>query len=262
MNFVVLTIFPEMFRSFLNYGIIRRAIEQGQISAEAVNLRDFALDRHSMTDDRPYGGGCGMVMKPEPLAGAIRSIQDRLPGAGTVLLSPQGRPFDQVLAEQMAGFESMVLVCGRYEGVDERICQNQIDYEVSIGDVVLTGGELPAMMIIEAITRLIPGVLGGHDSAEKESFTDGLLEHAHYTRPGCFEGESVPDVLLSGNHRNIESWRLENAVIRTFLKRPDLLKNRSLKPIEVEILKKWQRDLADLIEAQSLCRPGSSSGGQ
>jgi len=198
MNFAVLTIFPEMFGPFWAHGIIRRAIEHKRIFTSTVNIRDYARDRHQVTDDRPYGGGSGMIMKPGPLAGAIRAATRKMPAAGTVLLTPQGRPFDQDMAKELASLEGLILVCGRYEGVDERICHDLIDYEISIGDFVLTGGELAAMIIIDAVTRLIPGTLGGECAAEKDSFANGLLEHAHYTRPRIFEGREVPEVLLSG----------------------------------------------------------------
>jgi len=261
MNFVVLTIFPDMCRPFWEYGIVRRAIEGGQITAEAMDIRDFAHDRHRTTDDRPYGGGCGMVMKPEPLAESLRSVKDRLPGARTVLLSPQGRPFDQEMAASLAREKGLVLVCGRYEGIDERFC-HLVDDEVSLGDFVLTGGELGAMMIVDAVTRLLPGVLGGEDSAAYDSFSDGLLEHAHFTRPNDFEGETVPEVLLSGNHGEIEKWRHESALIRTFLKRQDLLHDRRLTPGEIDLLKKWHRDLEHILHAQSVCGTDPPSGGQ
>jgi len=261
MNFVVLTIFPDMCRPFWEHGIVRRAIEGGQITAEAVDIRDAAHDRHRTTDDRPYGGGCGMVMKPEPLAASLRSVKERLPRARTVLLSPQGRPFDQEMAAVFAREKGLVLVCGRYEGIDERFC-HLVDDEVSLGDFVLTGGELGAMVIIDAVTRLLPGVLGGEDSAAYDSFADGLLEYAHFTRPYDFEGETVPDVLLSGNHGEIEKWRHESALIRTFLKRRDLLHGRQLTPGEIDLLKKWHRDLERIIHAQSVCGADSPSGGQ
>lgn len=244
-----MTIFPEMFKSFWEHGMIKRAIEQDNISASAINIRDFAKGRHSPTDDRPYGGGCGMVMKPEPLAAAIRAAKKKSPSSKTILVTPQGRSFDQNLARELALQEGLILVCGRYEGLDERICNDFIDEEISIGDYVLTGGELPAMVIIDAVTRLIPGVLGGADSAEKDSFSDNLLEYAHYTRPRNFEGEEVPDVLLSGNHKLIENWRLEMSLKRTFLKRPDLLENRPLNKQEIEILEKWCLDLEKIIRA-------------
>ena len=248
MFFTVLTIFPEMFDSIWNHGIIRRAIEKKLIFASAVNIRDYAEDRHQVTDDRPYGGGSGMVMKPEPLAAAIRDTNKKLTGAKTVLLTPQGRVFNQKMARELASSDSLILVCGRYEGVDERICHDLIDYEISIGDYVLTGGELAAMIIIDAVTRLIPGTLGGEDAAAKDSFSDGMLEHAHYTRPGKFEGQDVPEVLLSGHHQEIEKWRLESSMMRTLLKRPDLLKKKNLNTKESEILKKWRIAIDDILK--------------
>ncbi len=247
MKFVVLTIFPEMFEPFWEHGIIRRAIEQKKIFASTLNIREFAEDKHHVTDDRPYGGGSGMVMKPEPLAGAIRAARCQAPSAKTILLTPQGRVFDQKLANELASLESLVLICGRYEGIDERICHDLIDDEISIGDYVLTGGELAAMVIIDAVTRQIPGALGAEDAAAKDSFANGLLEHAHYTRPQVFEGEEVPKILLSGHHQEIESWRMESALIRTLLKRPDLLQNRHLGQKEIEILNKWSRHIQEII---------------
>jgi len=247
MKFVVLTIFPEMFDPFWNHGIIRRAIEQKKISASTLNIRDFAEDKHQATDDRPYGGGSGMVMKPEPLAGAIRAASRQIPAARKILLTPQGRVFNQEVANELATFEGLVLVCGRYEGIDERISHDLIDDEISIGDYVLTGGELAAMVLIDAITRQIPGTLGAEDAAEKDSFSNGLLEHAHYTRPQVFESEEVPEILLSGHHEEIENWRLESAVLRTLVKRPDLLQNRRLNQKETEILQKWSRHIQNIL---------------
>ena len=239
MNFVVLTIFPEMFDPFWAHGIIRKAIEEQKIVTSTINIRDYAEDRHQVTDDRPYGGGSGMVMKPEPLAGAIRAATRTVPEAKTVLLTPQGSVFDQSMARELASFGGLILVCGRYEGVDERVCHDLIDYEISTGDYVLTGGELAAMVVIDAVTRLIPGALGGEQAAEKDSFADGLLEHAHYTRPRIFEGNEVPEVLLSGHHQEIDRWRLESSLMRTLLKRSDLLQKKDLDQQEIEILKKW-----------------------
>ncbi len=262
MDFAVLTIFPEMFVPFWEHGIIRKAIEQDKIRASATDIRAFAEGRHHVTDDRPYGGGCGMVMKPEPLAAAIRSARQRMPSSRTVLLTPQGRVFDQNLARRLAMLDGLIFICGRYEGVDERICHDLVDEEISIGDYVLTGGELAVMVIIDAVARLIPGVLGGADSAEKDSFSEGLLEHAHYTRPRIFEGMEVPEVLLSGHHAAIEKWRLEMSLIRTFLKRPDLLKDRRLNKEELEILKKWQGDIERTIQDQTVCDTVALSGDQ
>lgn len=247
MKFVVLTIFPEMFEPFWDHGIIRRAIDQEKIFASTLNIREYAEDKHQVTDDRPYGGGSGMVMKPEPLTGAIRAAHRQFPSAKTILLTPQGRVFNQKTANELAAFEGLILVCGRYEGVDERISDDLIDYEISIGDFVLTGGELAAMVIIDAVARQIPGTLGGKDAAEKDSFSNGLLEHAHYTRPQVFEGKAVPEILLSGHHEEIENWRLESALLRTLSKRPDLLQNKRLDKKEIEILKQWSRHIQNII---------------
>lgn len=260
MNFVVLTIFPEMFDLFWSHGIVRRAIDNKRIFTSTVNIRDFAVDRHKSTDDRPYGGGCGMVMKPGPLAAAIRSAKIKNPASKTIFLTPQGRSFDQKLASDLASLNNLILVCGRYEGVDERVCERLIDFEISIGDYVLTGGELPAMVLIDAVTRLLPDTLGGADSAEKDSFSDTLLEHAHYTRPGIFEEVGVPEVLLSGNHKAIDQWRLESSLIRTFLKRPDLLEKKKLDSVEINILKKWCLDIEKIIRCQSLHGADALSG--
>ena len=250
MRILVLTIFPDMFDGLWSHGMVRRAIEQQAISAAALNIRDFADDRHHVTDDRPYGGGNGMVMKPEPLAAAIRHAQQTAPEARTILMTPQGRVFNQARARELAGLKGIILVCGRYEGVDDRLCHDLISDELSVGDYVLTGGEIAAMAVIDAVTRLIPGVLGGEDSAARDSFSDGLLEHAHYTRPPVFEGAGVPQVLLSGHHGNIERWRLESSLMRTLVNRPDLLQERALTAEEAEILRRWHAHLGELIGAR------------
>lgn len=248
MKFAVLTLFPEMIDVFWNTGIIRRAVLNGLISGESVNIRDFATDKHRTCDDRPYGGGCGMVMKPEPLAQALGKVKERMPESLTVLMSPQGRPFDQKVAEELASLESMVIVCGRYEGIDERFVSEYADEEISIGDYVLSGGEIGAMAVIDAVSRLIPGVLGGGmESAQLDTFSSGFIEHAHYTRPEIFEGHSVPEVLISGNHKLIDNWRLESSLKRTFLKRPDLFKNRNLTAEESAVVKKWIKELESLV---------------
>ncbi len=262
MNFLVLTIFPEMFASLFEHGIVRKAIEEKKIFASAENIRDYATGRHHITDDRPYGGGCGMVLKPEPVFAAIRAAKESMPEARTVLMSPQGRKFDHELACELATLEGLIFVCGRYEGVDERICHTLIDDEISVGDYILTGGELAAMSIIDAVTRLIPGVLGGDESAEKDSFSSGLLEHAHYTRPRSYAGMDVPEVLFSGNHKEKEKWRLQSSLIRTFLKRKDLLMDRPLDQDEVAILKRWCVEIEEIIRAQSIPGAGSSSCSQ
>lgn len=260
MRVVVLTIFPELFEPFFRFGIVGRAVDQEKIQVSILNIRDFTSDKHHTTDDRPFGGGWGMVMKPEPLAKAISAAKVIAPAATTLLMTPQGRAFDQSYAGHLSAQSEIILVCGRYEGIDERISLNYIDEEISIGDYVLTGGEPAAMLVIDAVTRLIPGVLGCKDSAENDSFTDGLLEYAHYTRPRSFDGHETPPTLLSGNHREIEKWRQESSLIRTFLKRPDLLKEKRLNGQEVETLRKWRSTIEDIIDAQSLSRTGALSG--
>jgi tRNA (guanine37-N1)-methyltransferase len=250
MDFRILTIFPEMVDAFFAHGIVRRAVEADIISGGALDIRDFAEGRHRVVDDRPYGGGNGMVMKPEPLAAAIRCARERRPGAAVLLLTPQGRLFNQKTAEELArSGRDLILVCGRYEGVDERVCRELIDEEVSIGDYVLTGGEVAAMIVVDAVTRLIPGALGGEQSAEKETFVNGRLEHGQFTRPAVFEGQEVPEILLSGNHAAIEQWRLEDSLKRTFLKRPDLLRLQPVNEKEKEILRKWCRELETIAGA-------------
>jgi len=248
MNVCVLTLFPDLFEPFWDHGIIRRAVRAEKIIPLTIDIRNHAQGRHRVTDDRPYGGGCGMVMKPEPLTAAMAEARKRLPSATTILLSPQGRRFDQNLAESLASAAQLILVCGRYEGVDERFIDRCVDVEVSIGDFVLTGGELGAMVVIDAIARLIPGVLGNADSAGSDTFSDGLVEYAHYTRPAAFENEGVPDVLLSGNHRAIDRWRRETALMRTVLKRPDLLTRRDMTAQERLVLEKWHREIGRLID--------------
>jgi tRNA (guanine37-N1)-methyltransferase len=190
-----------------------------------------------------------MVMKPEPVAAAIRAAQQAAPDARTILMTPQGRRFNQAVARELAAAQGLILVCGRYEGVDDRLCLDLIADELSIGDYVLTGGEIAAMVVVDAVTRLIPGVLGGEDSADRDSFSNGLLEHGHYTRPQEFEGAEVPQVLLSGHHREIRRWRLESSLLRTLVNRPDLLRQRPLTEEEADVLRRWRRHLAELIGA-------------
>jgi tRNA (guanine37-N1)-methyltransferase len=250
MHFTVLTIFPEMFDSFRAHGIIKRAIEREKIVTSTINIRDYATDRHQMTDDRPYGGGSGMVMKPEPLAAAIRAAKEKAPSSRSILMTPQGRVFNQHLAQQLTAFSELILICGRYEGVDERIAHDLVDDEISIGDYILTGGELAAMVVIETVTRLIPGTLGAEASAENDSFSEGLLEHAHYTRPRNFEGMQVPEVLVSGHHQEIERWRRESSVMRTLLKRPELLQTHNLSEQEIKVLKNWYCRIGELLNVQ------------
>jgi len=248
MNFTVLTLFPEMFSLLDVGGIIKRSVDKQLISIETIDIRDFATDRHHTADDRPFGGGAGMVMKPEPLAGAIGTAKKEYPDACVVLLTPQGRPFDQGMARYLAGLSSLILVCGRYEGIDERICQDLVDQDLSIGDYVLTGGELAAMVVIDAVSRLIPGALGNQQSAQEDSFSTGLIEHPQYTRPRAFKNSQVPEVLLSGNHEAIRQWRRQASIIRTFLKRPDLLLDLPLTPEDVGFLKRLRQDIETLID--------------
>ncbi len=227
-RFDILSVFPEMFESPLNHSILKRAQEKGMAEIHLHNIRDYAEDKHRMTDDAPYGGGGGMVMKVEPIDRALASIVPSRDNALVVLLTPQGETFNQKIAEEMSRYFRIVLVCGHYEGVDERVRDHLVDREISIGDFVLTGGELSAMVIVDAVTRLIPGVLGNYDSASYDSFSTGLLEYPHYTRPGSYRDWQVPDVLLSGNHREIESWRRKESLKRTYLRRPDLLEKIEL----------------------------------
>ncbi|SLM27944.1 tRNA (guanine-1-)-methyltransferase [Desulfamplus magnetovallimortis] len=247
MKFTVLTLFPEMVDAFFSHGMIARAIENELVKASTVNIRDFAFNRHNSVDDRPYGGGCGMVMRPEPLFAAIHEAKRFSSDSRVILMSPQGAPFDQARAVDMASSsQDFVFVCGRYEGIDERVFLSCVDEELSIGDYVMTGGELAAMVIMDAVIRLVPGVLGGDASAELDSFRNNRLEHAHYTRPSVYNGMSVPDVLLSGNHEKIEKWRQSSSLKRTLLKRPDLFDKRPFSSEEKDILKKWYHEMEQI----------------
>lgn len=238
MIFDVLTLFPLMFDSPLSASILKRAIEAELIEVNIHDIRGFAKGRHKQADDRPYGGGSGMVMMPQPIADALKAI----PGAGehekrrVLLLSPQGRTFDQAYAEELAEFDRLVFICGHYEGIDERIRDLYVDEELSLGDYVLTGGELGAMVVIDAVSRLVPGVVGDPESLREESFSDGLLEYPHYTRPEVFEGRRVPEVLLSGHHENIRRWRRSQRIKRTAFRRPDLLMDEQFTREEREML--------------------------
>lgn len=226
MKFTVLTLFPEFINSMLDYSIIRRALDRDLISLEPVNIRDFAVNKHGQVDDYPYGGGQGMVMMVEPIYNAINSVRDEK--SHVVYLSPQGRVLDQNVVKELKEKEHIVLLCGHYEGIDERIIENFVDEEISIGDYVLTGGEIPAMVLIDSVSRLIDGVLSSKDSYEDESHTDGLLEYPQYTRPVEFLGLKVPDVLLSGNHQKIKEYRQKMSLVQTEKKRPDLLNNKQI----------------------------------
>ena len=223
MHFDVFTLFPGVFQPYLESSILQRAQEKGLISVALHNIRDWTHDRHHVTDDAPYGGGGGMVMKAEPIFTAVESVLGAPPACPLIYLSPQGRQFTTAVAQELAVQPRLGLLCGRYEGIDERVIENLVTDQISIGDYVLTGGELPAMVLIDAVSRFIPGVLGDPDGAFDDSFGDGLLEYPHYTRPEEFRGWQVPDVLLSGNHALIAQWRKEQSMLRTRKQRPDLL---------------------------------------
>lgn len=230
MRIDILTLFPEMFPGYLNSSILQRAQAAGHLQVGLHNIRDFARGKHSVTDEPPYGGGGGMVLKPEPLFAAVESLLDRSIELSqpVILLTPQGRRFTQQVAQELAQEEQFILVCGRYEGVDERVRSHIVTDEISIGDYVLTGGELAAMVMVDAVTRLIPGVLGAEGAASCDSYATGLLEGPHYTRPESFRGWTVPDVLRSGHAANIERWRREQSLSRTWHRRPDLLLHAEL----------------------------------
>jgi tRNA (guanine37-N1)-methyltransferase len=225
MRFDVFTLFPEMFSAYVDESILKRAQEAGILEIFLHNIRDHTTDKHRTTDDEPYGGGGGMVMKPEPIFLAVESVLGAPPSCPVILLTPQGRRFSQQIAIELAGYNHLALLSGRYEGVDERVREHLVTDEISLGDFVLTGGELPAMAIIDAVSRLLPGVLGDPDAAQKDSHSSGLLEYPHYTRPPVFRGWEVPEVLRSGNHAEIEKWRREQAMARTKKRRPDLLES-------------------------------------
>lgn len=246
MKFHILTLFPEMILSGLGESITGRAMEAGLISVEAVNIRDFADNKHHKVDDYPYGGGAGMVMYAQPVYQACKAVEERIGKKPRVLyMTPQGQVFHQEMAKELAGEEDLVFLCGHYEGIDERVLEEVVTDYVSIGDYVLTGGELPAMVMIDAIARLVPGVLNNDASAEIESFHDNLLEYPQYSRPEEWRGKKVPEVLLSGHHANIEKWRREQSIRRTLERRPDLLKDANLTDKERnfvrELMKEYER---------------------
>ncbi|MCD8820379.1 tRNA (guanosine(37)-N1)-methyltransferase TrmD [Staphylococcus gallinarum] len=237
-----LTLFPEMFEGVLNHSILKRAQEKSVLQVNTVNFRNFAENKHGQVDDYPFGGGQGMVLKPEPVFNAMESI-DKTPDTRVILMCPQGRPFNQAIAQELSEAEHLVFICGHYEGYDERIRQHLVTDEISMGDYVLTGGELPAMVMTDAIVRLIPGVLGNQQSHEDDSFQDGLLEFPQYTRPREYKGLGVPDVLVSGNHAHIDAWRHEQKLIRTYEKRPDLLESYQLTDKDREIIERYKKEL-------------------
>jgi tRNA (guanine37-N1)-methyltransferase len=241
MKFGVVTLFPDMLDGITKYGITSRAVKKGFIDVLSWNPRDFTEDVHRTVDDRPYGGGPGMVMMIDPLKKAIHQAKAELgQDAKVVYLSPQGKPFNQAKARALSENGNLILVAGRYEGIDQRLIDHEIDEEISIGDFVVSGGELPAMMLIDAVARCIPSVLGHQDSAVEDSFFDGLLDHPHYTRPESNGEDKVPDVLLSGNHKKIKAWRLQQALGQTWLKRPDLLQLRQLSDEEAALLEAFK----------------------
>jgi tRNA (guanine37-N1)-methyltransferase len=239
----IVTLFPGMFSALSEYGITGRAFRQGLMQVQYWNPRDYATDRHRTVDDRPYGGGPGMLMKTGPVSEAIRAAKAALPaGTKVMYLSPQGKALTQNDVVQLARRDSLVLLCGRYEGVDERVLRTQVDEEFSLGDFVLSGGELAAMALLDAVIRLLPGALGGAGSAEADSFGDGLLDHPHYTRPEVFEGQEVPPVLLSGDHARIARWRLQQRLGATWRKRPDLLQRMQLSAEQQKLLDAYKNE--------------------
>ena len=244
-QFFVLTLFPEMIQQTLSHSIMGRAQKEGHISVEAINIRDYTLNKQKHVDDYPYGGGAGMVMQAQPIYDAYQSIAEKAQGARVVYMTPQGRPFTQRIAEELSQEENLVFLCGHYEGIDERIIEEIVTDEISLGDFVLTGGELAAITIIDAVSRLVPGVLGKEDSFANESFSDGRLEYPQYTRPPVFHGKEVPEILLSGHHANIAKWRREQSLIRTVKKRPDLLETAELTTKERQFVERLREELQE-----------------
>ncbi|WML39068.1 tRNA (guanosine(37)-N1)-methyltransferase TrmD [Neobacillus sp. OS1-2] len=245
MQIDILTIFPEMFSGVLGQSMLHKAAEKSAVHYNVVNFRDFADNKHSTVDDYPYGGGAGMVLKPQPIFDAVTALKEKAESKQprVILLCPQGERYDQKKAEELAKEEHLIFICGHYEGYDERIREYVVTDEISIGDYVLTGGELGAMVVVDSVVRLLPEVLGNQESHMKDSFSTGLLEHPHYTRPADFRGMKVPDVLLSGNHKFIEEWRNKEALRRTLLRRPDLFAKIELTPEQEKWLKEVKKDV-------------------
>ncbi len=239
----VISVFPEMFSAMTVFGVSSRALEQNIYSMDYWNPRDFTEDVHRTIDDRPYGGGPGMVMMAEPLFQSLNVAKQSMPEAKVVAMSPQGLRLDQALTTELVQQTELIILCGRYEGIDERLMDSVVDYEVSIGDYVLSGGELAAMVLIDTMVRTLPGALGNDDSANEDSFQAGLLDYPHYTRPESWQNESVPEVLLSGNHEKIKRWRLKQALGRTWLRRPDLLEGRELSSEEQVLLDEFKQEI-------------------
>ena len=236
MRFDILTIFPNLLKSPLEEGIISRALCDQLITIKLHNIRDYALDKHAMTDDRPFGGGEGMEMKPEPIAAALAAVERQVGGGHVILLTPQGQPYCQAKAAELAAKEHLILICGRYEGVDARIEDHYVDEEISIGDYILTGGELAALVLVDSVARLLPGVLGCAESATCDTFSRGLLKHPQYTRPRSFAGQEAPEVLFSGDHAAVAEWRFLASVRRTLRKRPELLDGVEFSKAELKLL--------------------------
>ncbi|MBV7471887.1 tRNA (guanosine(37)-N1)-methyltransferase TrmD [Aeromonas sp. sif0611] len=245
----VISLFPEMFRAITEHGVTGRAVKSGLLRIECWNPRDFTHDKHRTVDDRPYGGGPGMLMMVQPLRDAIHAAKQAAgDGAKVIYLSPQGRKLTQAGVTELATNQKLILVAGRYEGIDERVIQTEVDEEWSIGDYVLSGGELPAMTLIDAVSRLVPGVLGDQASAEQDSFTDGLLDHPHYTRPELLDRLAVPEALTSGNHEVIRRWRLKQSLGRTWQRRPELINNLALTDEQESLLAEYVREVRDSVK--------------
>jgi len=240
MRIHVLSLFPEMFEGVFGSSILKKAQEKKAVSLDVTDFRTYSGNKHNQVDDYPYGGGAGMVLKPEPLFQAVEAICTSMNKPRIILMCPQGERFTQAKAEELAAEEELIFLCGHYEGYDERIREHLVTDEISIGDFVLTGGELAAMTVIDSVVRLLPGVLGNGDSPVQDSFSTGLLEHPHYTRPAEFKGLKVPDVLLSGNHAHINQWRREQSLYRTWSRRPDLLSNTNLTTAEQKLIEQWE----------------------
>jgi tRNA (guanine37-N1)-methyltransferase len=246
MRIDIISLFPEMFTGPLGHSILKRAQDSGLLTVHVTNPRDFAFDKHRIVDDYPFGGGSGMVMKPEPIFRAVENTVHTVAAQTkrTVLMCPGGQPFDQTKARELAGYEQLILICGHYEGIDDRIRQHVVDEAISIGDYVLTGGELPAMVVTDAVARMLPGVLGADDGAEHDSFYNGLLEYPQYTRPREFNGWEVPEILLSGDHAKIETWRRKESLRATLARRPDLLATLELTPLDQKLLQEIKSEQA------------------
>lgn len=241
MRFDLFSLFPSIFQPYLEISILQKAIARGLLDVEVHNIRDWTYDKHHITDDTPYGGGGGMVMKAEPVFRAVEDVLGIPAPCPIILMSPQGRPFTTQIARELATLPHIAIICGRYEGIDERVREHLISDQLSIGDFVITGGELPALMVVDAVARFIPGVLGDPTGAEEDSFSNGLLEYPHYTKPEQFRDWRVPEVLLSGHHANIERWRHEQSLLRTFLQRPELLKNTDLSENDLKLIHQFRQ---------------------